>query len=33
MDLLVVEILLDALNCGKVVYRKGLKGTLILGDY
>lgn len=33
MDLLVVEILLDALNCGKIVYKKGLKGTLILGDY
>ena len=33
MDLLVVEMLLDALNCGKVVFKKGLKGTLILGDY
>ena len=33
MDLLVIEMLLDALNCGKIVFKKGLKGTLILGDY
>lgn len=33
MDLVVVELLLDCLNCGKVVYKKGLKGAIILGDY
>lgn len=33
MDLVVVELLMDCLNCGKVVFKKGLKGTIILGDY
>lgn len=33
MDLVTTEILLDCLNVGKVVFKKGLKGTLILGDY
>lgn len=33
MDLVVLEILMDSLNCGKVVYKKGLKGSIILGDY
>jgi hypothetical protein len=33
MDLVTTEILLDCLNIGKVVFKKGLKGTLILGDY
>lgn len=32
MDLLTNEILIDCLNVGKIVWRKGLKGTLILGD-
>lgn len=32
MDLAVVEILVDSLNVAKVVYRNGLKGTIILGD-
>lgn len=32
MDLVLNEILLDSLNCAKVVYKKGLTGTLILGD-
>ncbi len=31
MALLVEEILIDALNCAKIVYDKGLTGTLILG--
>lgn len=33
MDLVTTEILLDCLNIGKVVFKKGLKGTIILGDY
>jgi CRISPR-associated protein Cas5t len=32
MDLVTREILLDSLNCAKVVYSDGLTGTLILGD-
>lgn len=32
MDLMVREILLDALNCAKIVYKDGITGTLILGD-
>lgn len=32
MDLIVNEILLDCLNLAKVVFKNGLKGTLILGD-
>ena len=32
MDLVTREILLDALNVAKIVYKKGLTGTLILGD-
>ena len=32
MDLVVREILLDSLNCAKIVYKDGLTGTLILGD-
>lgn len=32
MDLLTREILLDILNMSKVVFKKGLSGTLILGD-
>jgi hypothetical protein len=32
MDCLVNGILIDVLNVAKVVYKKGLKGTLILGD-
>ena len=31
MDLILQEILTDALNCAKLVYDKGLTGTLILG--
>lgn len=31
MDLVTREILLDSLNCAKIVYKKGLTGTLILG--
>lgn len=31
MDLMLQEILTDALNCAKLVYNKGLTGTLILG--
>lgn len=33
MDLVTTEMLLDCLNIGKIVFKKGLKGTLILGDY
>ena len=33
MDLITREILLDCLDCAKVVYKKGLTGTLILGKY
>jgi len=32
MDIVVAEILLDSLNVAKVVYKKGLTGTIILGD-
>ena len=32
MDVIIEEILLDALNMGKRVFKKGLKGTIILGD-
>ena len=32
MDLLTREILLDILNLAKIVYKKGISGTLILGD-
>lgn len=31
MNLVLREILLDALNCAKIVYKEGLTGTLILG--
>lgn len=33
IDTATKEILLDALNCAKIVYDKGLTGTLILGKY
>ena len=32
MDLVTREILLDSLDCAKIVYKKGLTGTLILGN-
>ena len=32
MDLMYKEVNYDLLNCAKVAYKKGLKGTLILGD-
>lgn len=32
MDLVTNELLLDCLNIAKIVYKNGLKGTLILGD-
>lgn len=32
MDLIVNELLLDCLNLAKIVFKKGLKGTIILGD-
>lgn len=32
MDLITNEMLMDCLNIGKIVYKKGLKGTIILGD-
>jgi len=32
MDLIVCEMLLDALNQAKVAYKKGFTGTIILGD-
>lgn len=32
MDLVVMEMLIDCLNTGKIVYKKGLTGTIILGD-
>lgn len=32
MDLMTKEILLDSLNLSKIVYKKGITGTLILGD-
>lgn len=33
MDLMVNEILLDSLNQAKIVFKNGLQGTLILGEY
>ena len=33
MDLVTREILLDCLDCAKVVYKKGLTGSLVLGKY
>ena len=33
MDLTIREILLDCLDCAKIVYKKGLTGTLTLGKY
>lgn len=33
MDLVVREILLDCLDCAKIVYKDGITGTLILGKY
>jgi hypothetical protein len=33
MDLVTREILLDCLDCAKIVYKDGLTGTLILGKY
>jgi hypothetical protein len=32
MDLVTNELLLDALNIAKVVYKNGLTGVIILGD-
>lgn len=32
MDLITREILLDSLNCAKIVYKNGLTGTLVLGN-
>jgi len=32
MSLVTREILLDALNCAKIVWKDGLTGTLVLGD-
>jgi hypothetical protein len=32
MDLITNEILLDALNEAKVVYKNGLTGTIVLGE-
>lgn len=32
LDTLVVDILIDGLNIGKIVWKKGLTGTLVLGD-
>ena len=32
MDLMYKEVNYDLLNCAKIAYKKGLKGTLILGD-
>lgn len=32
MDLVTREILLDSLNCAKIVYKDGITGTLILGN-
>jgi hypothetical protein len=31
MDLVTREVLLDCLDCGKKVWKKGLTGTIILG--
>ena len=33
MDLVTREMLLDCLDCAKIVYKKGLTGTIILGKY
>jgi hypothetical protein len=33
MDLITREILLDCLDCAKIVWKKGLKGAFILGKY
>jgi hypothetical protein len=32
MDTIICEMLLDALNVAKDVYKNGLTGTIILGD-
>jgi hypothetical protein len=32
MDVLVEEMLLDALNEAKIVFKNGLTGTIVLGD-
>jgi hypothetical protein len=32
MDTITEEILLDALNEAKIVFKNGIKGTIILGD-
>lgn len=32
MDIVTAEMLLDALNVAKSVYKNGLTGTIILGD-
>jgi hypothetical protein len=32
MDLITGEMLLDALNTAKIVYKNGLTGTIILGE-
>jgi hypothetical protein len=32
MDVIVEEMLLDALNLAKIVFKNGLTGTIILGD-
>jgi hypothetical protein len=32
MDILTEEILTDCLNEAKIVYKKGLTGTIVLGD-
>jgi deoxyhypusine synthase len=32
MDCLTEEMMLDILNVGKIVYRKGLTGVIVLGD-
>lgn len=32
MDLITREILLDSLNCAKIVYKNGLTGTIVLGN-
>jgi hypothetical protein len=33
MDLITREILLDCLDCAKIVWKEGLTGTLVLGKY
>jgi len=32
MDVVVEEMLLDALNLAKIVFKNGLTGTIVLGD-